>query len=539
MQQCLTENTLVELVEERLSPAAQKEVQHHIDDCAVCRALVVGMAKACFREGERGIVDSRQSEPRTDPSSSGTLPASAEERGAQPLGRGQPEWQGGDHDTELDRQPDHARQGTHKMIGQLIGNYRVVRLLGQGGMGQVFEAVHEQIRRRAAIKMLHAEYSRNSEIVARFFNEALAVNVVQHPSIVGVFESGQTSTGAAYIVMEFLEGETLLKRLERERTLPEPTALLIGRQIASALAATHAKEIIHRDLKADNVMLVPDLEVPGGQRVKILDFGLAKVGAKHQGQAVATKDGVVMGTPSYMAPEQWLSATMTDDKTDVYALGTLLFLMLSGRYPFAAENANQLMMLVMYEEPASLREHAPQVSAVTAELVHSMLEKKRNARPSMKDVTVRLEQILASLPAPNAAPASPKPQPRLPPSVSEAKTEIGAGPVQPEKLAWTDIKMTPDPPQTAQPQDETLQVKAVAVKLPLLLPKTGSSEDETRQVRAVEMPQTEKKNALAPPKASPAKQVAPASPKRSSVPLLVGIGLVVLVAAVLAVLLSR
>lgn len=359
------------------------------------------------------------------------------------------------------------------MIGQMIGNYRVVRQLGQGGMGQVFEAVHEQIRRRAAIKVLNADFSRNAEVVARFMNEALAVNVVQHPSLVGVFETGQIKTGAAYIVMEYLEGETLRDKLDRETRLPEATALLISRQIASALAATHAKQIIHRDLKAENVMLVQDPEVPGGQRVKILDFGLAKVGAQHQGQAVATREGMVMGTPSYMPPEQWLSATKTDGKSDVYALGVLTFLMLSGQHPFVAGTTNALMMKIMYEEPESLRELAPHVSTTTVELIHAMLVKQGSARPSMNDVAVRLERLLASLPATSTAQAASKPEAK--PPISEAKTE--------KELAQPEAKNPAfaAPPKANQPggrEAETRRLQALDSRL------IGSASESKFQAKA-------------------------------------------------------
>lgn len=294
------------------------------------------------------------------------------------------------------------------MIGQKVGNYSVVRLLGQGGMGQVFEAVHDQLRRRAAIKVLLPEFSKHPEVVARFFNEALAVNVVQHPSIVSVYESGTLPDGGAYIVMEFLDGTNLQSRIDKQGALPEYEALLIARQIASALAAAHAKEIIHRDLKAENVMLVQDPEVPGGKRVKILDFGLAKVTAKHQGaQAVATKDGVIMGTPSYMPPEQWMSATMADAKTDVYALGVMLYLMLAGRYPFIGDNVNQLMMKHMYEEAVPIRQIAPTVSAQTVALVDALLSKTQKSRPNMGEVSARIEKILPSISA--TAPSSAAP----------------------------------------------------------------------------------------------------------------------------------
>jgi len=294
------------------------------------------------------------------------------------------------------------------MIGQKVGNYAVVKLLGQGGMGQVFEAVHEQLRRRAAIKVLRPEYSRNKEVVARFFNEALAVNVIQHPSIVSVFESGCLPDGSAYIVMEFLDGVNLQSLVESRGALAEAEALLLARQAASALAAAHAKEIVHRDLKAENVMLVNDPEVPGGKRVKILDFGLAKIAAKHAGaHAIVTKDGTQMGTPAYMAPEQWMSATMADAKTDAYALGVLLYLMLTGQFPFDGDNINQLMTQHMYEAPASLRKLAPTLSHQTVDLVDALLAKTQKARPTMAEASARIEKLLPSLaqkPIANTAP---------------------------------------------------------------------------------------------------------------------------------------
>lgn len=280
------------------------------------------------------------------------------------------------------------------MIDQLIGNYRIVRLLGQGGMGQVFEAVHEQIQRRAAIKILNPEFSSDAEVVKRFFNEALAVNVVQHPSIVGVFESGQLPTGSAFIVMEYLEGTSLASQL-KAAALSEREALQLTRQLASALAATHAKDIVHRDLKPDNVMLVKDPEVPGGRRAKLLDFGIAKVSVKHQRNAVKTRDGAMMGTPAYMPPELWMSANKADDKTDVYALGTMLFEMLAQRTPFVGDNINQFMFKHVNEEPPLIRQFAPRTSAGTVALISQMLKKERSERPSMSDVAQRIEDLLA------------------------------------------------------------------------------------------------------------------------------------------------
>ena len=139
-------------------------------------------------------------------------------------------------------------------VPQRIGSYRVVRVLGSGGMGAVYEAINDQISRHAAIKLLHARFAENPELATRFLNEARAVNIVQHPGLVQIYEFGQLDDGGPYIVMELLNGETLHSRMKKGAMLPE-TAMLIGRQIASVLAAAHAKKIIHRDLKPQNVRL--------------------------------------------------------------------------------------------------------------------------------------------------------------------------------------------------------------------------------------------------------------------------------------------
>ncbi|MFO0576463.1 MAG: serine/threonine-protein kinase [Polyangia bacterium] len=187
------------------------------------------------------------------------------------------------------------------MTEQRFGNYRVVRKLGEGGMGSVFEVVHEEIGKRAAVKVLHARLSKDPQTSARFLTEARAVNLVQHPGLVSIFEFGRSPDGAAYLVMEFLEGETLSARLQRLGRLSLAEARRITRQIASALAAAHDKRVVHRDLKPENVMLIPEPDLPGGERAKILDFGVAKVA--RTGGAAATQAGAFLGTPAYMSPE--------------------------------------------------------------------------------------------------------------------------------------------------------------------------------------------------------------------------------------------
>src|SRR5262245_7387999 len=157
-----------------------------------------------------------------------------------------------------------------------LGQYRVTGTVGRGGMGIVHAAEHTLLGRRAAIKVLRAELSQNQDAVARFFNEARAAAAIRHPGIVDVYDFGWTPDGAAFLVMEHLEGESLTRRAARAR-FRWPAVLAIARQIAGALAAAHAAGIVHRDLKPDNVFLVPDPDVPGGERIKLLDFGIAKL----------------------------------------------------------------------------------------------------------------------------------------------------------------------------------------------------------------------------------------------------------------------
>ncbi len=290
-------------------------------------------------------------------------------------------------------------------VGQLIGNYKVVRRIGAGGMGEVYEAVHQQIRSRAAIKVLLATHSQNPEMLNRFFHEALAVNIVGHPGLVRIFECGHLPDGAAYIVMEFLEGESLRARLRRVGGRLDGSSLLIARQIANALAATHAKKIIHRDLKPDNVMLVPDSDMPTGERIKILDFGIAKLAADTAGDAadgnlvddggvVRTRTGLILGTPAYMAPEQCRGLGQVDEKADVYSLGIILFEMLSGRTPFKSPGFGEMAAMHMFMPPPDLQELVPGIRPDVAQLVARLLTKKAVERPAMSEVASELDRLL-------------------------------------------------------------------------------------------------------------------------------------------------
>ncbi len=273
--------------------------------------------------------------------------------------------------------------------GQLVGNYRVNAKIGQGGMGSVYAAVHKQIGRRAAIKILHGPLAGTADYAARFLNEARAVNMLRHPGLVEVFDFGQLPDGTLYIIMEFLEGESLRGLLRRQGTLPEDEAKSLALQMGQALLAAHNKGIVHRDLKPENVMLVPDPVNPDDKRIKVLDFGIAKVATSlapdPESPDFETQVGTTMGTPKYMAPEQYGGAAKVDGKADVFALGVMLYEMLAGIPPFPKTS-----LMAFAKPPRPLLEVAPSVTPKLAEYIHSMLAPKSEQRPTMAEVVREL-----------------------------------------------------------------------------------------------------------------------------------------------------
>ncbi|HMG22427.1 MAG TPA: serine/threonine-protein kinase [Kofleriaceae bacterium] len=264
------------------------------------------------------------------------------------------------------------------MIGTQLGAYRVVQQLGQGGMGSIWIGEHVVLGRRAAVKVLHPALSTRPDSVARFFNEARATTEIVDPGIVQVFDFGQDSGGGAYIVMELLAGEALDRRLDRHGALGVTAALRIVRQVAAALAAAHARGIIHRDLKPENIFLVRDPAVEGGERAKLLDFGIAKLGGGSQG---LTQMHAVLGTPMYMSPEQCRGASEVDVRSDLYSLGCVLFALITGRPPFDGDSMGELFAAHLME-PApvpSTRAHgiAPEID----DLILRCLAKDPAERP--------------------------------------------------------------------------------------------------------------------------------------------------------------
>ena len=266
--------------------------------------------------------------------------------------------------------------------GQSIGNYRILNKIGTGGMGAVYLAEHPLIGKRVALKVIHRELASNREVVQRFFQEAKAVNKIGNEHIVEIHDFGVTPEGDHFYIMEYLEGRNLAAALHQDRVLPVMRALHVGAQIASALAAAHAAGIIHRDLKPDNVMLTMRLGDP--DFVKLLDFGLAKMFIGGGPSAVKTAAGVLLGTPQYMSPEACESRPSIDHRTDIYALGILLFQMMTGVLPFEGETMGEVLVKQVTNLPPPPRGYNPNIPPSVEQIVLRCLAKQPDGRfPTM------------------------------------------------------------------------------------------------------------------------------------------------------------
>jgi serine/threonine-protein kinase len=270
-----------------------------------------------------------------------------------------------------------AAGGPDPLIGSKVGNYRLVKQLGAGGMGVVYSAEHELMGKMAAVKLLLPELSAHQDIVGRFFNEAKAATKIQHPGIVDVYDFGYHASGHAYIVMEFLQGESLTDLLKKG--LQFGRAIDIAWQLASALGAAHKRGIVHRDIKPDNIFVVPDPATPTGDRVKVLDFGIAKLSAE-DGVSMKTRTGTVMGTPVYMSPEQCRGSGEIDHRSDIYSMGVIMYEMACGQPPFVRNGFGELITAHIIEEPPPLAEINPSVPGTYEAVVMKCLEKEPAAR---------------------------------------------------------------------------------------------------------------------------------------------------------------
>ena len=287
--------------------------------------------------------------------------------------------------------------------GTEVEHYQIGRRLAAGGMGVVHEGRDKKTGERVAIKFLHPEIAKHREVTLRFINEARAVTIIGHPNLVRIIHLGRQEGGAPYLVMEYLDGIPLHVRLrESGGRLPLFQAIDVCHQVAEALTASHEKGIVHRDLKPENIMLLANPQ--GGTQVKVFDFGIAKLPAEHMSKEftmLRTQSGQLLGTPHYMAPEQCRSDRKVSDKTDVYALASVLFRCLAGRTPFVTEARGDAALMHIcaqqIAEPApALSQFVPDAPAALVALVKQALSKEPDERPTMKEFSQHLSRTMNS-----------------------------------------------------------------------------------------------------------------------------------------------
>ena len=320
-------------------------------------------------------------------------------------------------------------------VGTRIGAYELVRRIGEGAMGVVFEGRHTVLGRRVAIKLLRAEHAGNPGVVARFMQEARAANLASHDNIVSVTDTGQTPGGALYLVMEYLEGVALVDVLARRR-LSALEIVRIFHQVLAALGAAHAAGLVHRDLKPANVFLIRrgDDEL----FVKLLDFGVAKL----RGVGL-TAAGMVIGTPQYMAPEQVLGRPV-DARTDIFAAGVVLYEAVTGEPPFRGGTLAELAATIAHGQPVPVRARVPDVPPFLERMIDRALAKDPAARwPDVHAMRAELPRLTAAQAVPERPPAHPTASPRRRRAPAIATTVAVCGPRKPASTSTMAFRSRP------------------------------------------------------------------------------------------------
>jgi serine/threonine-protein kinase len=323
---------------------------------------------------------------------------------------------------------------TDPLLGKVLQDrYRVVRKLGEGGMGAVYEGEHLVIKKRVAIKVLHPQFATSADIVARFHQEALAATAIGHEHIVEVNDMGRTPEGAIFMVLEFLAGTDFAGLLEKEHRLSVARAVHIVSQVCEGVQAAHDKGIVHRDLKPENVFLIR--RGTDHDFAKVLDFGISKFQEGADGHRSATKTGSILGTAYYMSPEQAQGKKSVDHRSDVWAIGVILYKALTGRYPFEDEAFPMLILKICTENPAQVRTLRPDVPEELASVIARCVERDVNLRvQSCKELRALLAPF-AGLSAPPpvtnevafaATMASDAPVSTPPKVLQKATAEVGA-----------------------------------------------------------------------------------------------------------------
>jgi eukaryotic-like serine/threonine-protein kinase len=385
------------------------------------------------------------------------------------------------------------------LIGRRIGNYEIKAKIGEGGMGSVYLGEHPLIGKRVAIKVLLDELVAKEDVVARFFNEAKAVNDIGHLNIVDIVDFGKTpgdnGQEIVYFIMEFLDGEALSSRIRRAG-LPFKDTLHIVGQCCSALAASHAKGIVHRDLKPENIFLV----TRGGDKnfAKILDFGIAKLTGDGGTSSHKTRTGLVIGTPTYMSPEQCEGKGHIDHRSDVYSLGIVMYELLTGSVPFPGEGFGEVLVAHLTQQPAKPSAVNPHVPPALEAIVMHAIEKDRNRRfQTMNEFLQAIEDPDAHAAAWRGLPdyaksAAAATLPSMPAIQDGAPASAGGSP-RPTTLEGAAAEVTLSPTRPRRARSRAPLVAAIAGVLALAgvggyLGMSGKGDDKTPAVAAPATP---------------------------------------------------
>jgi len=284
-----------------------------------------------------------------------------------------------------------AEPAEDPLLGLVVdGRYRIEKQIGEGGMGVVYLSTHTVLQKKLALKVLRGDGSKDGEVVQRFMQEAQAATSIGHQNIIDISDFGRLQDGSVYFVMEYLDGTSLNDMIEKGGSVPMQTAVHIIRQIASALEAAHARGIVHRDLKPDNIFVIRQ----GGDTsfVKVLDFGVAKVGGA---ASKLTKTGMVFGTPHYMSPEQ-AAGHSVDQRTDVYALGVIMYEMFTGKVPFDADTFMGILSKHMFEPPPRPTDvEGASLGAVETVILKAMEKNADQRYQSMTELIADLDTLAA------------------------------------------------------------------------------------------------------------------------------------------------
>ncbi|NVB41147.1 serine/threonine protein kinase [Pseudenhygromyxa sp. WMMC2535] len=322
----------------------------------------------------------------------------------------------------------HVSEQVRGLVGQVLADrYALEDLLGAGGMGAVFRAEDRGRGREVAVKVLHPDIGSDPSIAKRFDREAISAARLDHPNIVRVEDHGSTDEGIKYLVMELLVGEELHARLSPGRPWPVDEALRVLEQILSALEHAHAAGIVHRDLKPENVFLTKDADAPGGERAKLVDFGIAKLLDADGAVEVLTRAGMVFGTPRFMSPEQAAGGKI-DERSDLYAVGLIAHNMLTGEVPYDGEDVATILRKQIMAPTPPLPTSVP---APVVTFIESLLEKSRHDRPASASAalaTVRALREAAAVERPQTAPTSLEDAPTGPQQLEDERALLPSDP---------------------------------------------------------------------------------------------------------------